>query len=76
MPENQTAWNSNNQGVKKKHSMRPVGGQLSGKDVRDNFGQVGLAKQEDKDSKLAVNYCEDCYSGRNSQSHMREFDRK
>ena len=56
--------------------MRPVGGQPSGKDVRDNFGQVGLAKQEDKDSKLAVNYCEDCYSGRNSQSHMREFDRK
>ena len=30
LPENQTIWKSNNQGVKKKHSSRVVGGEETG----------------------------------------------
>ena len=44
--------------------------------VVDHAGEVGLAEWETYNSKLVVNYCRGCHSGRNSQSHMREFTGK
>ena len=41
--------------------------------VTDCEGEAGLAEEETKDSKVAVNYCGGCHSGRNSQSHTTEF---
>ena len=41
--------------------------------VVDCAGKAGLAEQETKDLKLAVNYCRCCHSGRNSHSHTRDF---
>ena len=41
--------------------------------VTDCEGEAGLDEEETKDSKLAVNYCGGCHSGRNSQSHTTEF---
>ena len=37
----------------------------------DPTDEAGLAEQETKDSKLAINYCGGCHSRGNSQSHMR-----
>ena len=63
----------------KKHSSRPVGVPEMGSwaertrcKVAGHAGQVGLADQETKDSKvLAVKSCGGCKGRRNSQSHRR-----
>ena len=66
MPENQTAWNSDNKGVKETFTqMGRRGG--DGRQAAQRRGHVarqqtaaceaGLAEQKTKDSKLAIKYC-------------------
>ena len=74
MPENQKAWNSNNQGVKETFTQTSrssrdgrCAAEQRGHTTRpDLAGKVGLVEQETKDSKLAINYCGGLDGGRNS----------
>ena len=54
MPENQTAWNYNNQGVKETFTQKgkeALGGGDDHSKAADNVGEKELADQETKDSK-------------------------
>ena len=78
MPENQTTWKSDNQGVKEafiQTTRRGAARQLGREDLQQGgrlWGKRVLADWETKDSRpLAVKYCEGCEGGRNSQSYKR-----
>ena len=81
MPENQTAWNSDNKGVKETFTQTGRRGgdgrqaaQRRGHGARQQTAacEAGLAEQKTKDSKLAIKYWgEGGDRGRNSQSHRR-----
>ena len=67
MPENQTAWNSDNQGVKETFTQTGRREETGSQTERtcskavDHRGEAGLAEQEYKDLKLALNYCRGCH---------------
>ena len=45
--------------------------------VADCVGEMGLAEQvKTQTTQVAVNYCQGCHGGRNSQYHMRDFTEK